>query len=113
MLANSPISVRAGRLEPAIQLLGTARYALLEFIADELPRWRDHPDRKPETSETVLSDQLCDYLNSATRTSPGWSRVQFRTEVPDEVRRGRAIDLAPKPCGAILIIEGCCFGQLA
>jgi hypothetical protein len=106
MLANFPISVQAGGLEPAIQLLGTARYALLDFIANELPRWRDHPDRKQETSETVLSDQLCDHLNSATRTSPGWSRVQFRTEVPDEARRGRAIDLAPKPCGALLIIEG-------
>jgi hypothetical protein len=106
MLADSPISVQAGRLEPAVQLPGTARYALLEFIANELPRWRDHPDRKPETSETVLSDQLCDHLNSAARTSTGWSRVQFRTEVPDEARRGRAIDLAPKPCGAVLIIEG-------
>ena len=106
MLADSPISVQAGRLEPTVQLPGTARYALLEFIANELPRWRDYPDRKPESSETVLSDQLCDHLNSAARASSGWSHFQFRTEVPDEVRRGRAIDLAPKPCGAVLIIEG-------
>ena len=78
----------------------------IEFIADELPRWRDHPERKPETSETALTDQFCDHLNSAARTSDGWSRIQFRTEVPDEVRPGRAIDLAPKPCGAVLVIEG-------
>jgi hypothetical protein len=106
MLADSSIAAQAGLLQPEGHLPGTARCALLEFIADELPRWRDHPDRKPETSETVLSDQLCDHLNSAARVSTGWSRVQFRTEVPDEARRGRAIDLAPKPCGAVLIIEG-------
>ena len=34
------------------------------------------------------------------------SWVQFRTEVPDETRRGRAIDLAPQPCGVIVNIEG-------
>lgn len=106
MLADLPIAAQAGSLEPEVQLAGTARYALLDFIAEELPRWRDHPSRKPETAETALTDQLCDYLNSSSRNSSGWSRIQFRTEVPDEVRRGRAIDLAPKPCGATLIIEG-------
>lgn len=106
MLADSSIVAQAGLLEAEVHLPGTARYALLEFIANELPHWRDHPDRKPETSETVLSNQLCDHLNSAARISTGWSRVQFRTEVPDEARRGRAIDLAPKPCAAVVIIEG-------
>lgn len=106
MLADLPTIAQAGRLEPEVQLPRTARYALIEFIADELPRWRDNTERKPVTSEAALTDQLCDRLNSAARTSVGWSRVQFRTEVPDEVRRERAIDLAPKPCGAVLIIEG-------
>ena len=106
MLADFSIIAQAGRLEPDVQLPGTARYALLEFIADELPRWRDHSERKPETSETALTGQLCDHLNSAARTSAGWSRVQFRTEVRDEARRGRTIDLTPKPCGAVLVIEG-------
>lgn len=106
VLANFPIIAQAGRLEREVHLPGTARFALLDFIAEELPRWRDHPERKRETSETALTDQLCDHLNSAARTSPGWSRIQFRTEVPDEVRRGRAIDLAAKPCGATVLIEG-------
>jgi hypothetical protein len=106
MLADFPIIARAGTLEPEVQLPGTARYVLLEFIADELPRWRDHPERRSETSETALTGQLCDHLNGAARMSVGWSRVQFRTEVPDEVRRARAIDLAPKPCGVVLVIEG-------
>jgi hypothetical protein len=106
MLADLPIAVEAGRLELEIHLPGTARYALLDFIAEELPRWRDHPERKRETSEVRLTDQLCSHLNSAARTSNGWSWIQFRTEVPDEVEAGRAIDLAAKPCGAILVIEG-------
>ena len=106
MLADLPIPIEAGRLEPEVHLQGIARYELLDFIAEELPRWRDHPERKPETSEVALTDQLCAHLNSAARISIGWSRIQFRTEVPDEVRRGRAIDLVPKPCGATLLIEG-------
>jgi hypothetical protein len=106
MLADLPTIAQAGRLEPEVQVPGTARFVLLEFIADELPLWRDHPQRKPETSERALTDQLCDHLNSAARTSAGWSWIQFRTEVPDEVRGGRAIDLVPKPCGVVLTIEG-------
>lgn len=106
MLADVPIAVEAGRLESEIQLPGTARYALLDFIAEELPRWRDHPERESEVSEVRLTDQLCSYLNSAARRSIGWSHIQFRTEVPDEVKGGRAIDLAAKPCGVILLIEG-------
>ncbi|MBM4026066.1 MAG: hypothetical protein FJ280_11770 [Planctomycetes bacterium] len=106
MLADLPIVIEAGRLEPEIQLPGTARYALLDFIAEELPRWRDHPEREPQTSEVRLTDQLWSYLNSAARISVGWSRIQFRTEVPDEVEGRRAVDLAVRPCGAILVIEG-------
>ncbi|MBI3922737.1 MAG: hypothetical protein HY318_15050 [Armatimonadetes bacterium] len=106
MLADLPTLAQAGRFEPEVHLPGAARDALLDFIADELPCWRDHPERKPETAETALTGQLCDHLNSAARTSAGWSWVQFRTEVPDEVRQERTIDLAPKPCGAVLIIEG-------
>jgi len=106
MLANLPIVAQVGRLEPEVHLAGTARYALLDFIVEELPRWRDHPERKPETSERILTDQLCNHLNSSARISIGWSRIQFSIESPDEVKRGRSIDLVPKPCGVILLIEG-------
>ncbi len=106
MLADHPIVVESGRLEPEIHLPRTATYMLIEFIAGELPRWRDDPDRKPESSEVRLTDQLCSHLNNAARVSNGWSRIQFRTEVPDEVRGARTIDLAAKPSGAILLIAG-------
>ncbi len=71
MLADSSITGQAGRLDPAVQLPGTARYAILDFIADELPRWRDHPERIQKTSETALTDQLCDHVHRATPISDG------------------------------------------
>ncbi len=110
MLADSPIAVHAGEIETDILLPGTARYELIDFIAKELPRWRDHPSRPKASAETTLTDQLCDHLNSATYYSTTWSHVQFRTEVPDEVRSGRKIDLAAKPRAAKLLIGGMRYG---
>lgn len=106
MLADFPITVQAGGLDPEVQLPGTARCELLDFIAEQLPCWRDNPTRPSRTAETDLTDQLCDHLNSAARMLDGWSWCQFRTEVPDETSPGRKIDLAPKPCGAVLVIKG-------
>ncbi|MBM4031391.1 MAG: hypothetical protein FJ291_06340 [Planctomycetes bacterium] len=106
MLAEPRISAQAGRLNREVHLPWTARYELVDFIAEELPRWRDDPQRSPVVCERVLTDQLCGHLNGAARLSEGWSWVQFRTEVPDEVRSGRAVDLTAKPCGVAIIIEG-------
>lgn len=106
MLADLPIVASAGRLDPEVQLPASARYALLEFIAEQMPQWRDHPERPPATAETTLTDQLCGHLNSAARFSEGWSRLQFTREAPDEVSKGRSIDLAPRPCGAVIVIAG-------
>nr|VFK52595.1 MAG: hypothetical protein BECKTUN1418F_GA0071002_101026 [Candidatus Kentron sp. TUN]VFK53094.1 MAG: hypothetical protein BECKTUN1418E_GA0071001_101225 [Candidatus Kentron sp. TUN] len=104
MLANYPISAQAGKLAE-VHLPGTIRNALIDFIAEELPHWRDHPDRPLETAEEALTGYLCDHLNSAAKESTGWNWVQFRTEIRDEIKRVRKIDLVPKPCGAVLFIE--------
>ena len=106
MLADTPIHTHAGRIEPDTILPATARHELIGFIAEELPRWRDHPDRPRASSETTLTGQLCEHLNSAAYYSTTWSHVQFRTEVPDEVAGSRRIDLAAKPLGVALVIEG-------
>ena len=106
MLADISIPSQAGAIGRDILLPETARYELIDFIAAELPRWRDHPDRHPASAETTLTSQLCDHLNGAAYYSTTWSHVQFRTEVPDEVTRSRKIDLAAKPLGASLVIEG-------
>jgi hypothetical protein len=107
MLADFPdVPTMSGTLSSDVHLRATSRYELLDFIKDELPRWRDRPDRKTETSETTLTSQLCAHLNSAARHSTGWDFLQFRVEEPDEQYRGRRIDLVPAPCGATVWIEG-------
>ncbi len=107
MLASVPhASARSGSLDEDVHLPATSRYELLDFIADELPRWRDRSDRKRETSETSLTSQLCAHLNSAARRSIGWDFLQFRIEEPDEQTKGRKIDLVPAPCDTTVWIEG-------
>lgn len=106
MIANESTPAPSGYFGADVQLPDSARLELLDFIAGELPRWRDHPDRRDVTAETDLTDQLCDHLNSAARHSAGWRRLQFRTEVSDELGKGRKIDLASKPCGPAIVIEG-------
>ena len=109
MLADSigiNLASPSGRLDQDIHLPCTAKLELVGFIAEELPRWRDHPDRPTADAETTLTEHLCDHLNSAVYYSPIWSHVQFRTETGDETRGGRKIDLTVKPRAAAFIIEG-------
>jgi hypothetical protein len=107
MLADSiNIVPQSGRLAPDIHLPSTAKLELVDFIAEELPRWRDHPDRPIADAETKLTEYLCDHLNDAARHSTVWTHVQFRTETADETHSNRTIDLTVKPCAATLIIEG-------
>lgn len=106
MLADNQTPTCLGTLAAGIYLTSASRYSLLDFIADELPHWRDDPERPQESSETTLTEHLCDYLNTVARNSNGWDFLQFRTEVVDEEERARHIDLSPKPCGKIVWIEG-------
>lgn len=97
---------QSGYLNKEVHLPATSLYALIQFIADELPRWRDDPARPINTSETALTEYLSDHLDSAARRSPGWDIFKFRTEAVDEQHKGRRIDLAPKPCGVTVWIAG-------
>ncbi|MFA4836630.1 MAG: hypothetical protein WC749_11245 [Dehalococcoidia bacterium] len=107
MLTDSFSTVQSrGRLDPDIHLPATAKLELVGFIVEELPLWRDLPGRPTTHTETALTEQLCEYLNTATYYSTEWSHVQFRTETSDETNVGRKIDLTAKPRAAVLIIEG-------
>lgn len=106
MLADLRPEICLGRIDPDIQFPSTAKLELLEFIAAELPSWRDLPSRPCAQAETLLTEQLSYYLSTATYASRQWSHIQFRTEAADEVRKGRTIDIAIKPLAATLIIEG-------
>ena len=97
MLADSIISGSGfpfGRLDPDIHLPSTVKLEIIGFIAEELPRWRDHADRPPADAETKLTEYLCDHLNSAVYYSDVWSHIQFQTETGDETRGDRKIDLS-------------------
>lgn len=104
-------SIQSGHLAPGLHLPATSLIALIDFIADQLPRWRDRPDRIPADSETRLTSQLCAHLNSAARKSHGWDVLQFRVEEPDEVRSARRVDLAAAPCAETIWIEGRRYGD--
>lgn len=107
MLADSiNIAPQSGRLDPEIHLPSTVKLALVDFIAEELPCWRDHPDRPTAQAETTLTEHLCDHLNSAAYYSTIWSHIQFRTETTDETCGNRKIDLTVKPLATVLIIQG-------
>lgn len=111
MLADSVIisTTQVGNLGADVHAPATLMYALLEFVASELPRWRDRVDRTEPKSENALTAQLCGHLNSAARLSQGWDILQFRREEPDEIRGGRSIDLVAAPCGVRVWMHGKCF----
>lgn len=107
MLADTPdTSVQFGALGSDVQKPATFRHELIDFIAGELPRWRDRPDRPAATAETSLTSQLCGHLNGVSRHSPGFDILQFRVEEQDEQQAGRKIDLVASPCGASICVEG-------
>jgi hypothetical protein len=107
MLANaSDTSARLGALSSDVQKPATFRHELIDFIAKELPRWRDRPDRPAATAETSLTSQLCGHLNGASRHATGFDILQFRVEEQDEQKPGRKIDLVAAPCGASICVEG-------
>jgi hypothetical protein len=107
MLANaSTTSAIVGVLRGDLHKPGAFLDQLVDFVAAELPTWKARPERKQETSETILTSQLCAHLNSAARHAIGWDILQFRVEEADERQRGRKLDLAIAPSGTAITIEG-------
>lgn len=106
LLADTQGQVVAGQLDPQIHLPATAKHAILDFIGRELSNWRDHPERPFQRAENRLTEHLTDYLNNAAHRSSGFDHIQFRTETGDEENANRTMDLAVKPLGAALLIEG-------
>jgi hypothetical protein len=93
----------SGALQSDLYLPETTKLALIDFIANELPKWRDRPDRPEVEAEDQLTGQLCRHMNEACR-QPGWDHFQFGAEVPDEINKGRTIDLAAAPSSGTLCI---------
>jgi hypothetical protein len=107
MLADEDdAGVWSGGLAAGLHRPATWLAALIDFITEQLPLWRDRGDRPRVEGEVRLTAQLCAHLNSAARKSPGWDVLQFRMEEPDAIKRSRRIDLAPAPAGETIWIEG-------
>jgi hypothetical protein len=107
MLADQSFPPASGRLDKTVQVPGAFREEVIGFMAKELPLWKERLSKaERQESETFLTDRLRSHLNSATHHSDGFDVLQFGTEVPDEMVKGRAIDLAARPCAAIIVIEG-------
>lgn len=104
MLADITGDNTAGRLAREVQLPSTAKHAILEFIARQLPVWRDDPDRPAHHAEDRLTESLCDHLTSAAYRSTDMSNFRFSTEAGDEANASRTIDLSVKPLAATLFI---------
>jgi hypothetical protein len=65
----------------------------LQFVRNELPGWRDDPERPPEEAEERLNAQLCKYLNVAA--SHKFPMVHFHHE---EKQTGtRRVDMSTLP----------------
>ena len=99
MLADDTPKISSGALHPDLHREGEWLDALVDFILDQMPEWRDWPDRPHITSETKLTFQLCMHLNSAAAQREGLDSLCFVTEVPDPVTGGRTLDLVPLPRG--------------
>lgn len=107
MLADSlSTHAQVGVLGKNVHLQKSSLYELLNFIADELPCWRNRPELKNISSETELTSKLCGHLNSAAHRSAGWDFLQFRSEESDELQKGRKIDLIASPCDAVVWVDG-------
>jgi len=114
MLADDRAGGAAGSLDTALYMPGTFLRSVIQFIAEQLPLWRDDPRRRPATKETTLTAQLCAFLNGAARRE-GLDELVFQPEVPDAVRGARTIDLVPVPRGRTLWIgtrEYTCYDPL-
>lgn len=111
MLADSSRDrTQSGALGRNVHLQAASLYHLLDFIAEELPRWRDRPEREQKTAEGGLTSQLCAHLSSAASNAAGWDFLQFRIEEPDERASNRRIDLVAAPRAAIVWVDGrCCY----
>lgn len=71
----------------------------LNFVRDELPKWRDDPTRPVEESEERLNAQLCKYLIVAARRN--FPMIYFSHEEKQTGRR--RVDISASPSEGILV----------
>jgi hypothetical protein len=101
MIADeSPQTPTLGTPDSEVLDTGAFHEKIVSFIEQELPLWRDRPERPNLYDEPHLNEFLCGHLNSASRRQC-FDSIQFLTEsVQTAGRRG---DIAVKPLGTIRV----------
>ncbi|NQV25253.1 MAG: hypothetical protein HQ518_12895 [Rhodopirellula sp.] len=64
---------------------GTLARRTIEFVRNQLPAWRDDPERELVEAEEALNGQLCKFLNFAARSE--FPMAQFHHEERQAERR--------------------------
>lgn len=65
----------------------------IQYVRDQLPEWRDDPDRPDEEPEDKLNAQLCKFLDSHARSD--FPMVRFDHEEPQVSRRQADLSASP------------------
>jgi hypothetical protein len=74
-----------GKITSGITRGNTLALSTINFVYQQLPNWRDDPDRPDEKSEDKLNLQLCKFLDSLARHD--FPMVRFDREEPQTERR--------------------------
>ena len=90
--------VDAGRITSGIEP-DTLRLKIVNFIYQQLPAWRDDPNRPDEQSEVKLNSQLATFLDVQARSS--FSMIRFNHEEPQF--GSRSVDISSLPSKRMLI----------
>jgi hypothetical protein len=89
-----PIGQITSGIQPGALVLKT-----ISFVQQQLPAWRDDPDRPDDLSEPILNQQLCKFLDSRARND--FPMVRFDHEENEPNRR--SVDLSASPIETIVI----------
>lgn len=65
----------------------------IAFVRDQLPAWRDDPDRPLADSEPLLNSQLCKFLNARARND--FPMIAFGHEEPQASHRHADVSALP------------------
>jgi hypothetical protein len=77
----------------------------LEFIRQQLPAWRDDPERPRDSSEKRLNSSLCDFLDSRSRSE--FPMVRFKHESLQT--EARTVDMGVHGLEEITLIGTCSY----
>lgn len=89
----------SGQITKGIKSRSTLVLKTINFVNQQLPAWRDDPDRPREQAENKLNLQLCKFLDSLARDI--FPMVRFNHE---EYQTGRrSVDVSASPAKKMIV----------